>query len=103
AVSAESRRVAEALTAVRPTILPAVPRIYEKIHAGVLDRIEHESGVKRSLGLWALDVGARARRLRRAGEAVPTGLRVQERIADKLVFAKVKERLGGRLRVGVSG
>jgi len=80
-----------------------VPRIYEKIHAGVLDRIEGESGVKRALGRWALGVGARASRLRRLGRAVPLGLRVQEGIADKLVFARVKERLGGRLRVGVSG
>jgi len=103
ALVAEATRVAEALTAVHPTILPAVPRIYEKIHASVLDKIEHESGVKRSLGLWALGVGARASRLRRAGTPVPAGLRVQERIADRLVFAKVKERLGGRLRVGVSG
>jgi long-chain acyl-CoA synthetase len=103
ALVADPARLAEALGAVRPTILPAVPRIYEKIHAGVLDRIEGESGVKRALGRWALGVGARASRLRRLGRAVPLGLRVQEGIADKLVFAKVKERLGGRLRVGVSG
>jgi long-chain acyl-CoA synthetase len=103
ALVSEATRVAEALGAVRPTILPAVPRIYEKIHAGVLDRIENEEGAKRKLGLWALDVGARASRLRRAGKPVPAGLRVRERIADRLVFAKVKERLGGRLRVGVSG
>ena len=52
-----------------PTILPAVPRIYEKIHAGVLDQIESAGGLKRKLGLWALGVGARASRLRRARPA----------------------------------
>src|SRR5712691_6653364 len=103
ALVAEATRVAEALAAVHPTILPAVPRIYEKIHAGVLDKIESESGLKRSLGRWALGVGARASRLRRAGRPVPVGLHVQEGIADRLVFAKVRERLGGKLRVGVSG
>jgi long-chain acyl-CoA synthetase len=103
ALVAEATRVADALAAVRPTILPAVPRIYEKIHAGVLDRIENEQGVKRRLGRWALAVGARASRLRRAGKPVPAVLRAQERLADRLVFAKVKERLGGRVRVGVSG
>ena len=69
----------------------------------MLDRIEGETGVKRSLGRWALRVGARASRLRRMGRPVPLPLRLQERVADKLVFAKVKERLGGRFRVGVSG
>jgi long-chain acyl-CoA synthetase len=100
---AEATRVAEALGAVHPTVLPAVPRIYEKIHAGVLDQIEHGGGLKRSIGLWALGVGARASRLRRAGRSVPLPLALQERVADKLVFEKVKQRLGGRLRVGVSG
>jgi long-chain acyl-CoA synthetase len=103
ALVADPARVAEALPGVRPTILPAVPRIYEKIHAGVLDRIESEHGIKRALGRWALRVGARASRLRRSGRQVPLGLQLQERIADRLVFSKVKERLGGRLRVGVSG
>jgi long-chain acyl-CoA synthetase len=103
ALVSEATRVADALVAVRPTVLPAVPRIYEKIHDGVLDQIERSGGVKRKLGLWALDVGKRASRLRRAGKPVPAVLRVQERIADKLVFSKVKAKLGGRLRLGASG
>jgi long-chain acyl-CoA synthetase len=96
-------RVPEAIQQVKPTILPAVPRVYEKVHANVIGEIERAGGVKRALGLWALGVGARASRLRRTGGSLPPLLRVQERIADRLVFAKVRERLGGRLRLGVSG
>jgi long-chain acyl-CoA synthetase len=100
---AEPTRVPEALTAIQPTMLPAVPRVYEKIHANTLGEIERAGGAKRAVGRWALDVGARASRLRRDGRAVPPVLAVEERIADRLVFAKVRERLGGRLRLGVSG
>src|SRR5439155_8104680 len=103
AFCAEVTRVPEAVAAVRPTILPAVPRVYEKIHANVLGEIERAGGVKRALGRWALRIGSRTSRLRRAGRLVPAPLRLQERLADRLVFAKVRERLGGRLRVGVSG
>jgi long-chain acyl-CoA synthetase len=100
---ADPTRVAEALGAVRPTILPAVPRIYEKIHAGVLEQIDREGGAKRAIGLWALGVGGRASRLRRTGRPVPSLLGLEERLADRLVFAKVRKRLGNRLRIGVSG
>jgi long-chain acyl-CoA synthetase len=100
---AEATRVGEALGAVHPTVLPAVPRIYEKIHAGVLDQIEKGGGAKRAIGLWALRVGAQASRLRRAKRPVPALLALQERVADRLVFSKVRQKLGGRLRVGVSG
>jgi len=100
---ADVTRVPEALAAVRPAVLPAVPRVYEKVHANTLGEIERAGGLRRRIGLWALGVGARASRARREGAPVPALLSLQERLADRLVFAKVRERLGGRLRVGVSG
>jgi long-chain acyl-CoA synthetase len=100
---ADVTRVPEALAAVRPTILPAVPRVYEKVHANTLGEIERAGGVRRRIGLWALAVGERASRARRDGGSVPSMLALQERLAERLVFAKVRERLGGRLRIGISG
>jgi long-chain acyl-CoA synthetase len=89
---ADVARLPEALQRTRPTILPAVPRVYEKIHANVVGEIERSTGAKRAIGRWALKVGA---------TKSPTS--VQGRIADALVFKKVRERLGGRLRLGISG
>jgi long-chain acyl-CoA synthetase len=103
ALVADVARVPEALATVRPTILPAVPRVYEKIHANTLGEIERAGGLRKRIGLWALEVGARTSRARREGTRVSGVLALQQRVADRLVFAKVRERLGGRLRVGVSG
>jgi len=103
ATVADVTRVPEALATVRPAVLPAVPRVYEKVHANTLGEIERAGGLRRRIGLWALGVGARASRARREGTPVPLVLRVQERLAERLVFAKVRDRLGGRLRVGISG
>ncbi len=100
---ADVARVPEALAAVRPTMLPAVPRVYEKIHANALGEIERAGGARRAIGLWAIAVGAEASRLRREGKPVPAGLALRLRLADRLVFAKVRARLGGRLRLGISG
>jgi long-chain acyl-CoA synthetase len=103
ALVADVARVSEALATVRPTVLPAVPRVYEKVHANALGEIERAGGLRTRIGLWALGVGARTSRARRDGARVSGLLALQERVADRLVFAKVRERLGGRLRVGVSG
>jgi len=92
AIVSDVARLPEALARTKPTILPAVPRVYEKIHTNVVGEIERSSPAKRAIGRWALRVGA---------TKSPTSL--QGRIADALVFKKVRERLGGRLRVGVSG
>jgi long-chain acyl-CoA synthetase len=95
--------VADALPAVRPTVFPSVPRVYEKVHTGVTTKFAQEKGVKRALIGWALRVGRRTSELRQAGRELPRGLAVQHRLADRLVYSKVKERLGGRLRIGISG
>jgi long-chain acyl-CoA synthetase len=84
-------------------VLPAVPRVYEKVHANTLGEIERAGGLHKRVGLWALGVGARTSRAQREGSRVGGVLGLQQRVADKLVFGKVRERLGGRLRVGVSG
>jgi long-chain acyl-CoA synthetase len=103
ALVADVARVPEAIAAVRPTVLPAVPRVYEKVHANTLGEIERAGGSRRRIGLWALGVGARGSRARREGAGLPAVLALQERLADRMVFAKVRDRLGGRLRVGISG
>jgi long-chain acyl-CoA synthetase len=96
-------KVAEALPIVRPTVFPSVPRLYEKIHTGVTAAFDAETGAKRKIVDWALRVGKRVSELRQRGEPVPRSLAAQHRLADKLVYSKVKARLGGRLRVAISG
>ena len=95
--------VAEALPAVRPTVFPSVPRVFEKVHAGVTTKFAEASGAKRRLIDWALRVGRAVSELRQAGRPIPRSLALQHRLADRLVYDKVKERLGGRLRIAVSG
>jgi len=96
-------RVAEALLQVRPTILPSVPRVYEKAHAAVVARFDEATGIKRRLIDWALPIGREVSRLEGESAPVPRALRIRRRLADRLVFAKVRARLGGRLRIPISG
>jgi long-chain acyl-CoA synthetase len=96
-------RTAEALPQVRPTVFPSVPRVYEKVHGAVLQGLQESHGAKRRLGEWALRTGYEVSALRQAGKPIPAGLALKHRIADKLMFSKVKTRLGGRLRAGISG
>ena len=96
-------RVGEALAAVRPTVFPSVPRVYEKIHAAVVAELDDAGVTTRRIGAWAIGVGREVGRLREAGEPIPRGLAFRHRIADRLVYSKVKARLGGRLRIANSG
>jgi long-chain acyl-CoA synthetase len=96
-------RVADALPQVRPTLLPSVPRLYEKVHTAVLAQFDQVHGPRRRLLDWALGVGRRASATKQQGRSLPTALAWQHRLADRLVYRKIKDRLGGRLRLGVSG
>src|SRR5918995_3632283 len=77
--------------------------VLPQVKPAVVAKFDAETGAKRKLIDWALGFGRRVSELRRIGEPVPRGLMLQYRLADKLVYAKVKERLGGRLRLAISG
>ena len=96
-------QAAAALATVKPTVFPSVPRVYEKIHTAVVGKFDDATGVQRKLIDWALGVGRSVSELKRAGEPVPRGLAFQFKLADALVFKKVKAKLGGRLRLAISG
>jgi long-chain acyl-CoA synthetase len=95
--------VAEVLPQVRPTVFPSVPRVYEKVHAAVTAKFAEATGIKRRLVDWALRTGRRVSELRQAGKPIARSLALRHKFVDRLVYAKVKKRLGGRLRIAVSG
>jgi long-chain acyl-CoA synthetase len=99
----EPLRVGEALLEVRPTVLPSVPRVFEKVHTAVQARFDEATGLRRRLIDWSLPIGREVSRLHAEGKPVPRTLALKHRIADRLVFSKVRERVGGRLRLPISG
>ena len=87
----------------KPTIMMAVPRLYEKIYARIQDSVAKSSFLKRAVFNWAIAQGRAANVYRERDEPLPGGLAKKVARADKLVFHKLKERVGGRLRYFVSG
>lgn len=95
--------LAQALKEVRPTVMAAVPRVFEKIYAKLMEQGSRETGLKRTIFYWAIHT-AELTALWRCGEAtVGPLLKLQWRIADKLVYSKIRQGTGGRLRLVPSG
>jgi long-chain acyl-CoA synthetase len=99
----EFSAVSQALLEVEPTILPSVPRLYEKVHAAIEASFAETTGPRRHLVDWAMAVGRRRSRLLCEGRHVPLRLASQHALADRLVLSKVRARLGGHLRYAISG
>ena len=95
--------VRQNLQEVRPTVVLSVPRFYEKVYAAVLENALSGSGVKRRIFFWAKRAGEDWATYRLAGLRVPTGLALKHALADRLVFAKLRARTGGRLKLFFSG
>ena len=91
------------LPEVKPHFICSVPRVFEKVYAGVVARAEAGSPVKRKIFHWAVGVGREVSKLQQARRPVPPGLAFRHRLAHKLVFSKLHAALGGRLRFAVSG
>jgi long-chain acyl-CoA synthetase len=91
------------LPEVKPHFICSVPRVFEKVYAGVIAKAEAGSPLKKKIFHWAVRVGREVSKLQQAKRPVPAGLAFKHRIAHKLVFSKLHEALGGRLRFAVSG
>jgi long-chain acyl-CoA synthetase len=95
--------IARDIASVRPTVLTGVPRVYEKMHARVLEKGNAAPGFKASLFRWAVGVGLARARARGQGRTPSPAIALQAKLADRLVFSKIREGVGGRLRYLVSG
>ena len=88
---------------IRPTFLLAPPRVWERIFASVNAEIKKRSAVSKKMFHGAVGLGAEVSRLREDGKPVPKWMASTLKLADRLVFSKIRERLGGRLRLAASG
>ncbi|MEV7627410.1 long-chain fatty acid--CoA ligase [Actinoplanes sp. NPDC089786] len=96
-------KLIEMLSVVRPTLMCAAPRIFEKVYNRTVTTAIGGGGLKAKIFSWALATGKQKVALEQAGKPVPGFLNAKYGVAEKLVFSKIQERLGGRLRVLVSG
>jgi len=93
----DPKNIAKTLEEVKPTMMCAVPRFFQKVYAGVLEKAEEGSSLKKKIFDWALATGWQTAELRRNEKQIPLGLKLKESVADMLVFSKIKEKMGGRL------
>jgi long-chain acyl-CoA synthetase len=91
------------LLEVRPNLMAVVPRILERVHEKVLQNVTMGPAMKKKMFRWSVKVGERSVPYRLEGRKLPFGLEVRRLIADRLVFSKIRKRLGGRMEIMISG
>ena len=94
--------VAQNFLEVKPTILTSVPRLFERMHSKIIKNVESQSSTKQKIFYWAIEVGKQAAKARKKRKMNPV-LAAKYKAAEKLVFQKLKERTGGKLRFFISG
>jgi long-chain acyl-CoA synthetase len=95
--------VGQNMPEVRPTIVVGVPRLFEKVYAAVMDNVLASSPLKKKIFFWSIKVGREFGQKTLRGDPVPRFLEFKRKIAHKLVFSKIIEKTGGRIRFFISG
>ena len=96
-------KLVDLLGVIRPTLMCGAPRVFEKVYNKAVTTAQGAGGAKAKIFAWGVGVGKEKVALEQAGKPVPAGLRMKYALAEKLVFSKLQARLGGRMRVLVSG
>ncbi|MBN1288655.1 MAG: long-chain fatty acid--CoA ligase [Actinobacteria bacterium] len=95
-------KLADDINDIKPCFMASVPRLFEKIYAGIMTNMESESRIRRAIFNWSIKVGRKASTYKLEEKPVPAFLNLKYKIADKLVFSKIYDRLGGRFKFFVS-
>jgi long-chain acyl-CoA synthetase len=103
AVDGRVDKIVDNLAVIKPTFMGAPPRIYEKVMGKVVSTTEQEGGAKVKIFHWALGVGRKVSEQRRQGREPGFPTNIEYAVADKLVFSKLKARMGGNIRYFISG
>jgi long-chain acyl-CoA synthetase len=103
AIDGRVDKIVDNLGVVKPTFMGAAPRIFEKAHGRIVMMQAAEGGAKEKIFKQAFAVGLEYDRLQREGKSVPLTLKLQHALFDRLVFSKVRDRFGGRVRFFISG
>ncbi len=103
AIDGRVEKITENLPVVRPTVMGAVPRIFEKTHARIEGMIAEQGALKKRIFDWAIGVGLQISEARQTGRKPSLAISLQHRLADRLVFSTIRARFGGRLRFFISG
>ena len=103
AIDGRVPKIIDNLAIIKPTFMGAAPRIFEKAYGRIVGMTEAEGGAKLKIFQWAEKVGLEHSRAIRSGKSVSPVLKAKYAVADKLVFSKVRERFGGRVRFFISG
>ena len=103
AIDGRVDKIIDNLAVVKPTFMGAAPRIFEKAHGRIMTMQASEGGLKEKIFNQAFKVGLQVEQLKREGKSVPLPLSLQHTLFDKLVFSKIRDRFGGRVRFFISG
>lgn len=95
-------KISTNLGEINPTIMTSVPRLFERIYSRIIRNVESQSEKKQKIFYWAMETGRQYANAKREGK-IPIALSIKHKVADKLVFKKLKERFGGKIRFFISG
>ncbi|MBU2491357.1 MAG: long-chain fatty acid--CoA ligase [Bacteroidetes bacterium] len=96
-------KIAQNMEELKPTIITAVPRLFERIYTKIKRNVENQPEKKQKIFNWAIETGKEFAIAKKSQNGVPIGLSLKHKLADKLVFKKLREKTGGRIRFFVSG
>ncbi|MBC8051599.1 MAG: long-chain fatty acid--CoA ligase [Sphingobacteriaceae bacterium] len=95
--------LARNMAEIKPTVMSCVPRLLERIHDKAIKTGTQDGGIKAKIFLWAIETGKKYREIKEAGKSPGLVLSGQQKLAEKLVFNKIKEKTGGQLKFFLSG